>query len=39
MVDADAPPLAHVESHEAHVPGRIGLANAVREYLAAGPPG
>jgi pyridoxal 5-phosphate dependent beta-lyase len=37
MIDAGAPPLAHVESHEAHVAGRIGLANAVREYLGAGP--
>ena len=32
-----APPTAFLESHEAHVPGRIGLATAVRELLADGP--
>lgn len=30
------PPVRYLESHEAHVAGRIGLATAVREYLAAG---
>jgi pyridoxal 5-phosphate dependent beta-lyase len=33
----DVPLLRYVESDEAHVAGRIGLANAVGEYLAAGP--
>jgi pyridoxal 5-phosphate dependent beta-lyase len=33
----DLPMLRYVESDEAHVAGRIGLANAVGEYLAAGP--
>ena len=33
----DAPLLRYIESDEAHVAGRIGLANAVDEYLAAGP--
>ena len=33
----DLPALRYVESYEAHVAGRIGLANAVGEYLAAGP--
>ena len=31
------PPVRYLESHEANVAGRVGLANAVREYLAAGP--
>jgi len=30
-------PVRYLESHEANVAGRVGLANAVREYLAAGP--
>ena len=30
-------PLRHVESHEAHIAGRIGLAQAVREYVELGP--
>ena len=34
----DLPVLRYVESYEAHVAGRVGLANAVDEYLAAGPP-
>ncbi len=29
-------PLRYLESHDAHVAGRVGLATAVREYLAAG---
>ena len=33
----DLPVLRYVESYEAHVAGRIGLANAIDEYLAAGP--
>lgn len=34
----DSPlPLRHLESHEAHIAGRIGLARAVREYLDLGP--
>lgn len=34
----DSPlPMPHVESHEAHIAGRIGLARAVREYLDLGP--
>lgn len=37
MAGPDDPPLAAVESHEAHVAGRLGLAQAVREHLAAGP--
>ena len=32
------PPVRLLESHEANVPGRVGLATAVRVYLAAGPP-
>lgn len=31
------PVVAHLESHEAHVAGRVGLATALREYLALGP--
>jgi hercynylcysteine S-oxide lyase len=34
---ADASPMLFIEAGEAHVAGRIGLANAVREYLDAGP--
>lgn len=37
MAPSDLPPVGHLESHEAHVAGRIGLATAVREYLAIGP--
>jgi pyridoxal 5-phosphate dependent beta-lyase len=33
----DASPMQLVSSHEAHMAGRIGLANALREYLADGP--
>ena len=33
----DHPPVRYLESHEAHVAGRVGLATAVREFLAAGP--
>jgi pyridoxal 5-phosphate dependent beta-lyase len=33
-----APPVRYLESHEAHVPGRVGLCTTLREYLAAGPP-
>jgi hercynylcysteine S-oxide lyase len=36
MTVAD-PPSVRLESFEAHVAGRIGLCNAVAEYLAAGP--
>jgi pyridoxal 5-phosphate dependent beta-lyase len=32
-----ASPVRYLQSHEAHVPGRVGLCTAVREYLAAGP--
>jgi hercynylcysteine S-oxide lyase len=32
-----APPVRYLQSHEANVPGRIGLATAVREYLDTGP--
>jgi pyridoxal 5-phosphate dependent beta-lyase len=31
------PPVRLLESHEANVPGRVGLATAVREYLDTGP--
>ncbi|MDT4912366.1 MAG: hercynylcysteine S-oxide lyase, partial [Pseudonocardiales bacterium] len=37
MLPSDLPPVGCLESQEAHVAGRIGLANAVREYLADGP--
>jgi pyridoxal 5-phosphate dependent beta-lyase len=33
----DWPVVRNLESHEAHVAGRVGLATAVREYLADGP--
>lgn len=33
MSPPDLPPLAYLEPHEAHVPGRAGLAVAVAEYL------
>jgi pyridoxal 5-phosphate dependent beta-lyase len=33
----DQPPVRYLESHEAHVAGRVGLAVAVAEYLADGP--
>ena len=39
MVAPDDPVLASVESHEAHVAGRVGLAAAVGEYIATGPDG
>lgn len=34
---AESPLLRSVESFEAHVAGRVGLANAIDDYLAAGP--
>jgi pyridoxal 5-phosphate dependent beta-lyase len=37
MLGDDHPPVRYLESHEAHVPGRIGLATAVRELLTDGP--
>ncbi|HEX8009133.1 MAG TPA: aminotransferase class V-fold PLP-dependent enzyme [Trebonia sp.] len=37
VVFADASPLLLIESHEAHVAGRVGLAAAVSEFLAADP--
>ncbi len=37
MAAPDLPPPAYLESHEAHVAGRIGLADAVAELTAAGP--
>lgn len=36
-LDPDLSALGRLESHEAHVPGRVGLASAVREYLAIEP--
>lgn len=33
----DQPPVRYLESHEAHVAGRVGLARAVTEHLAADP--
>jgi hercynylcysteine S-oxide lyase len=36
IVGTGLPPIRYLESHEGHVAGRIGLATAVREYLAAG---
>ena len=35
--DPSLPPMAALESHEAHVAGRVGLVLAVGEHLAAGP--
>ncbi|HEX4061518.1 MAG TPA: aminotransferase class V-fold PLP-dependent enzyme [Streptosporangiaceae bacterium] len=32
-----APPVRYLQSFEANVPGRVGLATAVREYLETGP--
>lgn len=37
MAPAQLPAPAYLESHEAHVPGRVGLANALRELHADGP--
>ncbi len=37
MPPGDWPVVRNLESHEAHVAGRVGLAAAVREYLADGP--
>ncbi len=37
MAEQDLPPVHYLESHEANVAGRVGLANAVREYLELGP--
>jgi pyridoxal 5-phosphate dependent beta-lyase len=37
MAPAGTPPVRQLESHEANVPGRVGLATAVREFLDAGP--
>jgi hercynylcysteine S-oxide lyase len=34
----DGSPVLLLESREAHVAGRVGLCNALREFLAAGPP-
>jgi pyridoxal 5-phosphate dependent beta-lyase len=33
----DAAPVRYLQSHEANVPGRIGLCTAVRQYLDTGP--
>ncbi len=33
----DASPVRYLQSHEANVPGRVGLAAAVRDYLQTGP--
>jgi hercynylcysteine S-oxide lyase len=37
MTGEDRPEPAYLESHEAHVAGRLGLANAVTEFLADDP--
>ncbi len=37
MATADDPLLSSVESHEAHIAGRVGLATAVDEFIAIGP--
>jgi pyridoxal 5-phosphate dependent beta-lyase len=37
LVPAGLPPARYLESSEAHVAGRVGLANAVREFLDDGP--
>jgi len=37
MQDPDLPPVRYLESGEAHVAGRVGLARAVTEHVAAGP--
>jgi pyridoxal 5-phosphate dependent beta-lyase len=36
-IQPDAPPVERLESHEANVPGRVGLCTAIREYTDAGP--
>ena len=38
MAGADLPEPEYLESHEAHVAGRVGLAHAVGELMAADPP-
>jgi pyridoxal 5-phosphate dependent beta-lyase len=37
MAPADWPPVRLLESHDAHVAGRVGLAAAARQFLDAGP--
>jgi len=37
LLPPNLPPVRYLESGEAHVAGRVGLALAVEEYLAAGP--
>ncbi len=37
MADPATPPVRLLESHEAHVAGRVGLAHAVRDHLDLGP--
>ena len=37
MASPDVPPVQLLESHEAHVAGRVGLSVAVREHLDLGP--
>jgi pyridoxal 5-phosphate dependent beta-lyase len=37
MMPAEWPPVRLLESHDAHVAGRVGLATAVRQYLDTGP--
>lgn len=37
MAPDDLPAVHHLESHDAHVAGRVGLCVAVAEHLAAGP--
>jgi len=37
MMPAEWPPVRLLESHDAHVAGRVGLATAVRQYLGTGP--
>lgn len=37
LLDPDLPPVRYLQSGEAHVAGRVGLALAVAEHLSAGP--
>lgn len=37
LLGEDLPPVRYLESHEAHVAGRVGLAVAVAEHVAEGP--
>ena len=37
MAPPDLPPVRYLDSHDAHVAGRVGLANAVRELVGDGP--